>query len=154
MSDLEKVVPGKEVLHILGTVTDIVLDFKDPEGKTWIEHQQAQQKASELNERMWELYKQFKGITDFKERFDFLEVHGTFNHSKVYSMSKRRQKRFLAKQFGFYYHAESERLVPMYRRFGKGILLLNPVFKFEEPLDKPFVKMMEAWAGILVGEQD
>lgn len=133
-------------------VENVTIDFGDTLAEKWRTEEEQKQLDFARNERMWELYKGYKQCKTYAGKQEYILEHATINKSKYFSMSKRRQKLFLDGQFGMYYHKGTEKLVPMYRRFGKDILLVNTIFRYEEPVGKAFTKMMETWASILVGE--
>lgn len=136
---------GNPALQILSSVAGAtVADFMVEEERRRVELFR--------NERMWELYKGYVACETYAEMQDYILKHAVINKSKFFSMSKRRQKRFLDFEFGLYCDVKQDKLVPRYRRNQRWIVSINPVFKFVEQTARPFNNMMEAWMGCLLGE--
>lgn len=134
-------------------VTNVEIDFGNTLAEQWRKEQEDKMIDNFRNERMWELYKSYLQCKTYAGKQAFILEHGIINKSKYFSMSKRRQKKFLDEKFGLYCHVKLDKLVPRYRRNQRWIAVINPVLKFVEQTSKPFNNMMEAWVGTLVGEQ-
>lgn len=132
-------------------VNKATFNFDDPAGLEWRKQEEDKIIDALRNERMWELYKGYRQCITYAGKQKYILEHAIINKSKYFSMSKRRQKKFLDEAFGIYCDVNLDKLAPNYRRKQRGIVKILPVMKFVEQTGAPFNNFLNAWASSLLG---
>uniref|UniRef100_A0AAU8L0I6 Uncharacterized protein n=1 Tax=Pantoea phage Survivor TaxID=3232176 RepID=A0AAU8L0I6_9CAUD len=100
------------------------------------------------DKRMSDLGQKFRAAK-FEEKVELLFEHGIFNKGKFKSLSKRRQKKFIA-GFGMHYHSVKEKLIHENHHEWWYSWKIPLILEWVEKTGAPFDKMMSGWVDSLL----